>query len=139
MVNGHFGNRAPLEQAARTLCTDTALRMLLLDYPGLEKLAQEICESSPAASAFYHADEVETSLVLACQPGAIHMERTVREYPAFPITFGAEPMRLDAFFRSGVFGDPLPATATKGERLFAGLTQTCLAVIDAFLAPRDTA
>ena len=34
VVNGHFGNRAPLELAARTLRTDAALRVLLLDYPG---------------------------------------------------------------------------------------------------------
>ena len=134
VVNGHFGNRAPLELAARTLRTDAALRVLLLDYPGLEKLACEVCESVPAAPSFYHADEVETSLVLACLPGAVHMERAVREYPVFPATFGAEPVRLDTFCRSGVFGDPLPATAEKGERLFAGLTQACLAVIEAFLA-----
>jgi creatinine amidohydrolase len=133
VVNGHFGNRAPLELAARTLATDYRFPVLLLDYPGLEALASEICDSAPAAPTFYHADEVETSMALAVQPDAVRMERAVAEYPVFPSTFGAEPVKLDTFCASGVFGDPRGATAAKGEQLFAGLCVRCVAVATAFL------
>lgn len=132
IVNGHFGNQAPLEQAARTLVMQHRLPTLILNYPGMEQAAAEICESKPAAPGFYHADEVETSIVLSLKPEAVHMDRAEAEYPQFPPTFGAVPMRLDTFCESGVFGDPRPATAEKGERLLEALTTAALDVIGAF-------
>ena len=38
-------------------------------------------------------------------------------------------MRLSAFNRSGVFGDPRPATAEKGEQLIAAIAADCVRVI----------
>lgn len=134
VVNGHFGNRAPLEQAARQLLGGNPMPVLLLDYPGLAELAGRICTSTPAAPTFYHADEVETSLVAAYRAELVHRERAVAEYPVFPATFGAEPIRLDSFCHSGVFGDPRPATAAKGEEIYAGLVRNCAASVEPFLA-----
>jgi len=57
------------------------------------------------------------------------MERAAPEYPEFPELFGAEPMKLSAFNRSGVFGDPRPATAQKGEDLIAGIAAESLRLI----------
>lgn len=136
IVNGHFGNQAPLEQAARTLTTQHHLPTLILSYPGMEQAAAEICESQPAAPGFYHADEVETSIVLSLKPEAVHMKRAQAEYPQFPPTFGATPIRLDTFCQSGVFGDPRPATAEKGARLLDALTTAALDVVRAFLGSR---
>ncbi len=133
VVNGHFGNQAPLEQAARALVIESALPVLVLNYPGLETLASEVCESKPAAPTFYHADEVETALVLATLPEVVHMDLATAEYPIFPASFGAEPIRLDTFCDSGVFGDPRSATPEKGERLYAGLVDSCLNVVRSFL------
>lgn len=137
LVNGHFGNRAPLEQAARTLHHEQ-FPVLLLDYPGLEQLAAELCDSTPAAPGFYHADEVETSMVLVCAPDAVKMDRAVAEYPIFPATFGLTPTQLHTFCTSGVFGDPRPATAAKGEQFYRGLTDACFAVTETFLAANLT-
>jgi creatinine amidohydrolase len=137
IVNGHFGNQAPLEQAARMLLTQYHLPTLILNYPGMEQAAAAICESQSAAPGFYHADEVETSIVLRLKPEAVHMDRAQAEYPQFPPTFGAMPMRLNTFCESGVFGDPRPATAAKGERLLYVLTATALEVVQAFLSRRD--
>jgi creatinine amidohydrolase len=133
IVNGHFGNRAPLELACREL-KDHSFPALLLDYPGLQELAEEICESPPAAPTFYHADEVETSLMLALAAEHVKMDRAVAEYPTFPATFGSEPIRLDTFCRTGVFGDPRPASAEKGEKLLRGLTERSLVLVRDFLA-----
>jgi creatinine amidohydrolase len=133
VVNGHFGNRAPLEQAARIL-TGAGLPVLLLDYPGLEQLAADICESAPAGPGFYHADEVETSMMLVVAPETVKMDRAAAEYPIFPPTFGLTPIQLHTFCRSGVFGDPRPATAVKGEQFYTGLTASCGAIAEQFLS-----
>ena len=134
VVNGHFGNRAPLELAARQLLAGQPFPVLVLDYPGLEGLARDICDSQPAGPGFYHADEVETSIMLAVRPERVHMDRAVAEYPTFPATFGAVPTMLHTFCQTGVFGDPTQATADKGQRLLDGLTEASLRVVEAFLS-----
>jgi creatinine amidohydrolase len=133
VINGHFGNRAPLEQAARTLQAN-GIPMLLLDYPGLDSLAASICDSQPAGPGFFHADEVETSMALACAPDTVQMELAAAEYPQFPPLFGSVPIKLDTFCASGVFGDPRPATAAKGEQFYAALTNNCVTLAQTFLA-----
>lgn len=127
-VNGHFGNREPINLAARAL-SEVGFPVLHLDYPRLEALAAELMESEPAGPGFYHADEVETSMMLALAPATVRMERAAPEYPEFPELFGSEPMKLSAFNRSGVFGDPRPATAEKGEELIAGIAAESLRLI----------
>ncbi|MCD2172569.1 creatininase family protein [Rhizobium sp. C4] len=132
IVNGHFGNRAPIGYAQRTLADRHDFPTLCLDYPGLEQAAAEICDSTPAAPHFYHADEVETSFMLALAPETVEMSRAVPEYPAFPPTFGMEAMRLSDFNTSGTFGDPRPATAEKGERLIDHVVRQSREAIAAF-------
>lgn len=137
VVNGHYGNRAPMEIAFQKTLSRSGGKpypLLMLNYPGMERLAGQICESKPAAFSFYHADEFETSIVLALQPEAVQMEKALAEYPAFPPTFGAEPIYLDSFNKSGVFGDPRRASAVKGELLLEGLVQESLRIIEPFLS-----
>ncbi len=86
-------------------------------------------DSTPAGPGFYHADEVETSMMLALAPETVRMERAAPEYPEFPELFGSEPMQLSAFNKSGVFGDPRPATAEKGEQLIEGIAAESLRLI----------
>lgn len=124
-INGHFGNREPIALAARTL-SELGLPVLHLDYPKLEVFAGEVCDSEPAGIHFYHADEVETSMMLALAAETVSMDKATPEYPAFPETFGLEPMQLSTFNRSGVFGDPRPATAEKGEALIGKIVEESL-------------
>lgn len=127
-VNGHFGNREPINLAARAL-SEAGFPVLHLDYPRLEALAAELMESEPAGPGFYHADEVETSIMLALAPDTVRMDRAKPEYPEFPELFGSEPMKLSAFNKSGVFGDPRPATAEKGEAMIAGIAAESVRLI----------
>lgn len=128
VINGHFGNRDPIALAARTLA-QTGLAVLHLDYPRLDVLAAAICDSPPAGPGFFHADEVETSMMLALRPEAVDLRRAQAEYPTFPPTFGLEPMQLKEFNSTGTFGDPRPATAAKGEALLTGIVAENLALI----------
>jgi creatinine amidohydrolase len=127
-VNGHFGNREPINLAARVL-SEAGFPVLHLDYPRLEALAADLMDSEPAGPGFYHADEVETSIMLALAPDTVRMDRAQPEYPEFPELFGAEPMKLSAFNTSGVFGDPRPATAVKGEAMIEGIAAESLRLI----------
>jgi creatinine amidohydrolase len=132
-LNGHFGNRDPIALAARTLLAE-GLPSLNLDYPGLEPLAARICDSTPAGPGFFHADEVETSMLLALRPDAVQMDKAAPEYPDFPATFGHHPIQLHEISSSGTFGDPRPATAAKGQALIDGIVANCLPLITAFRA-----
>lgn len=129
IINGHFGNREPIALAARRLVGETGLEVMHLDYPKLEVFAAEIATSKPAGPGFYHADEVETSMMLALAPKTVRMDKAAPEYPSFPETFGSEPMQLSAFNTSGVFGDPRPATAEKGEALIGKIVAESIRLI----------
>jgi creatinine amidohydrolase len=137
IFNGHFGNREPVARAARELLVSHAFPVLYLDYPGLEKLAAEICESKPAGPTFYHADEVETSMILALQPDSVQMALARAEYPTFPATYGSEAIMLHTFCATGVFGDPTVASAEKGVALLKGVTAECLKLVIQFVKSLD--
>lgn len=128
IVNGHFGNRGPIGQAAGVL-TAAGLPVLPLDYPGLEDAAARFCTSKSAGQGFYHADEVETSMMLAIAPDAVRMDLAVAEYPTFPPDFGTRLMQLSTFNTSGVFGDPRGAAAATGEQIIAHIVAESLAQI----------
>lgn len=137
VVNGDFGNQAPLRLAAREARDRLGLPVLLVDYPGLAETAAAVCETQPAGPGFFHADEVETSVMLAAAPATVRPERAVAEYPAFPPTYPALPAGLDTLSASGVFGDPTTATAAKGRLLLAGLTEAAVTLVAAFLASQQ--
>ena len=133
VVNGDWGNRGPLYSAMRVLA-DEGFPALTLDHPGMDRAIDEVRESAAAAPGLAHAEEVETSLVLALAPGQVHRDRYVAEYPDFPSDFGTRPLQLHPFSRSGVFGDPAAASAEKGEALLAATVEGCLSVLAGFTA-----
>ncbi|MBT2516884.1 creatininase family protein [Streptomyces sp. ISL-90] len=133
VVNGDWGNRLPLAQAMRAL-DDDGVRAITLDYPGMDAAIAEVRESPAAAPGLNHAEEVETSIMLAIDPIAVHADRFAADYPSFPSDFGIRQMQLHPFSKSGVFGDPTPATAAKGEQILAATVEASLAVLADFLA-----
>ncbi len=77
--------------------------------------------------------------MLLLRPGDVRMDRAVAEYPVYPPTFPAVPTGLDQLSRSGVFGDPRPATAELGGRLMDRLAQEAISLVQAFLAEHQAA
>jgi creatinine amidohydrolase len=133
VVNGDYGNRAPLALAGRDVAAALGWPVLVVDYPGLAEAAAEVCETPPAGPGLYHADEVETSIVLALRPDLVHLERAAAGYPQVPATFGSVPTDMARISVSGVFGDPRPATAEKGHRLLELLGDRAVALARSFL------
>jgi len=134
VVNGDYGNQAPLKLAARQARDRLRFPVLVIDYPGLAEVAADICETPPAGPGFYHADELETSIVLALEPDTVNMDLAVAEYPQFPVGYGATPIPLREVSASGVFGDPRRASPDKGRRLLQALTERAAALVDPFVA-----
>lgn len=133
IVNGDFGNQTPLRLAARDIKQDSGFPVLVVNYPGMEEAAAAICDTAGAGFGLHHADEFETSVVLAVDPSAVAMDRAVAEYPEFPATFPAVEFGLHELSASGVFGDPRPATAAKGELLLDRLADAAAGLVAAFV------
>ncbi len=117
IVNGDFGNRLPLQRAAEQSAARDGMPVVVLDYPGLVEIGDEVKDSPWAAPGLCHADEIETSMILAVAPELVHSDRMEPAYPELPADFGLRQMALAPLSPSGVFGDPRPATAEKGERI----------------------
>lgn len=85
-----------------------------------------------------HADEIETSMLLAIAPGAVDMRQAVREYGASPETggrmIGNRPERDGVLSPSGVFGDATLATADKGRRIVDGVIDAVVRDVQALRA-----
>jgi creatinine amidohydrolase len=128
LVNGDWGNRAPLARASGAL----ALPTVVLNHPGLDEAADRVRESRAAAPGLMHAEEIETSLVLAIAP-ALVQGTAAPVYPDFPPGFGTVPLRMHGFSPSGVFGDPGPANAAKGAAMLDTIVTESLVLVEAFL------
>jgi creatinine amidohydrolase len=136
IINGDFGNQAPLRLAARDILQATDFPVLVVNYPGLEAASGEICDTPGAGFGLHHADEFETSIVLAADPDAVDLTRAVAEFPEFPADFPSVEYGMRELSASGVFGDPRPATAEKGQRLLDRLTAEAAALIGTFVTSR---
>ncbi len=119
VVNGDFGNRLPLHRAAEDAAARDGIPVVVLDYPGLTEIGDAVKETPWAAPGLCHADEIETSMILATAPALVHRDRMAAAYPELPADFGLRQMALAPLSPTGVFGDPRPATAEKGERILA--------------------
>jgi creatinine amidohydrolase len=131
-LNTHGGNSLVLSSTVRELQETSGFEAILLRRGHQPELgAQE-------AAWGFHAGEWETSLMLACAPDLVRMDRAGCEYPArlddpgdlrpehAPATFA---WMTDDISHRGVMGDPTSATADKGRRWLAGAGEALAAKI----------
>ncbi|HSZ38587.1 MAG TPA: creatininase family protein [Trebonia sp.] len=132
LFTAHLGNVTALRAASRALADSGGLPAITLAYPGLDQVAETVRESPRSHPSIMHADELETSVMLALDPDSVDMDRAVSEYPRYPADFGSAPARWDTLSDSGVFGDATAATAEKGERIVDHVVATACTLIDAW-------
>lgn len=148
-INGHGGNVALLDMAARDIRVATGLHTFCL-HPALY-VDPPFAVAPDERRYGFHAGELETSLVLAIAPELVDMTRAVRHIPDFPAAdstgaqtplffFGAASAAwLSADWSpTGVFGDATVATADKGAQLIdaaAARLSKLIAVISRFALP----
>lgn len=127
VVNTGVSTEAPLAIAAHRIRERTGITIHIADIRNLGRDAHVLLEQSGAGG---HADEHETSIMLALDPGRVAMDRArpepAPEGPASvfrrPIVLGAD---ADGVERSmlGATGDPTLASAEKGERILEAMTR----------------
>ena len=120
LVNGHGGNRVPVERAVRRLHGEG--RKVLSWWPRV-----------PGGDA--HAGDTETSLMLAIAPDLVRMHRAEVGVTA-PLGDLIDEIReggIVSVSRNGVLGDPLRASATAGRTMLTRLSIDLVAAVDEWL------
>lgn len=125
LLNGHGGNVASIQ---------VALAEVLHEYPDLDARLecwwqlQEVDEIFAAAfpnQPSGHADQTETSVVLAIRPDVVQLNRADYSPDAPSLSFLTRQGFVDHFPHGVIGGDPRQASAEVGERVLA-------AVVDAY-------
>ena len=140
-VNGHGGNIALLEMAARDIRVATGL-MVFSIQPGFQG-DPPFAITDEESRLGLHAGELETSMILAIDETLVNMSRAVKHFADFPdsdtplffVGRAATAWLADDWSESGVFGDATIATAEKGKVLLAHAAQKLaelVAVISTF-------
>ncbi len=128
IVNGHGGNNATLDVAIVKVKCELRDTIVGQVYPGhLPKECEGLLEDTMRA----HADEGETSMILAIAPELVKMERAKQEIPVSSsglfifetskilsqtTSFGLP--RTKSVSPSGILGNASLGTPDKGKRLF---------------------
>ncbi len=116
-VNGHGGNAALLEMVARDIRLDNGLMVFSIQPSFWLEPPFKLSEQEKQFGI--HAGDLETSLVLAMQPGFVRMDKRVKYYPdpKFHLPGSSQAWLTSDWSESGVFGDATIATAEKGQAL----------------------
>ncbi|CAN7406330.1 creatininase family protein [Bradyrhizobium sp. LjRoot220] len=123
---------APVERALARLDAGKVMHLRIHDGPRYRQAAERLAEQNHGS----HADELETSLMLALAPHLVEMARAEpspaigQEAPG-PLT----PLDVNSpnYSRSGSFGDPTLATLAKGEILLAAMLDDLREQVAAFV------
>jgi creatinine amidohydrolase len=117
LVNGHGGNRVPVERAVRLLHTEG--RKVLSWWPSVQ-------------GGDAHAGNTETSMMLALVPRLVRMDRAEVGVTA-PLADLIDEIRaggVQSVSRNGVLGDPLRASASHGRTMLTRLSIDLVAAVD---------
>jgi len=124
---------APVDRALARLGADDVWHLRIHEGPRYRRAAEELAEQGHGS----HADELETSLMLALAPDLVDMSRAeaspaVKRQTPGPLT-PADPSSPN-YSRSGSYGDPTLATVAKGEVLLAAMVEDLAQQVTAFVA-----
>jgi creatinine amidohydrolase len=128
-----ISTRVSIERAQARLKIGNTLHLKIHDGPRYRRAAAALARQRHGS----HADELETSLMLAIAPEVVEILRA----EASPAIAKATPGPLTPvdqtspnYSRSGSFGDPTLATLEKGEALLAAMLDDLAEQVATFLA-----
>jgi creatinine amidohydrolase len=138
VLNTGISTLAPVERALARLDRSPVMHLRIYGGPRYLRAAETLAQQRHGS----HADELETSLMLALAPRLVDMARA----EASPALRQAMPGRLTPsdqsspnYSRSGSYGDPTLATAAKGEVLLAAIVCDLNEQATAFIAETSAA
>jgi creatinine amidohydrolase len=133
VLNTGISTLAPVDRALARLDGTRIRHLWIHEGPRYPRVARQLAEQSHGS----HADEMETSLMLAMAPHLVDMTRA----EASPTLDEETPGKLTPsdpdspnYSRSGSYGDPTRATAAKGEALLAAMLDDLHEQAAAFVA-----
>jgi creatinine amidohydrolase len=134
VLNTGISTLAPVDRALARLGGGDTLHLKVHDGPRYRAAAKLATQSHGR-----HADELETSLMLALAPHLVDMSRAEASPVLTHETPGPLTRRDTAsanYSRSGSFGDPTRATRAKGEILLAAMVDDMVEQATAFIAAK---
>ena len=125
VINTGVSTEPCLRIAVRDFYAASGIRVLTADIRDLGRKSRAILQQRSGG----HADESETSVMLAIAPATVKLERAVADYghPAkapgsvfyTPTAFSGDPASGPDWSARGARGDPTLATAEKGRAILA--------------------
>jgi creatinine amidohydrolase len=133
VLNTGISTLAPVDRALTRLASERVKHLWIHEGPRYPRVAKQLAEQSHGS----HADELETSLMLALAPHLVDMTRAEASPELNQETPGAltpSDPKSPNYSRSGSYGDPTRATAAKGEALLAAMLDDLHEQAAAFIA-----
>ena len=133
VLNTGISTLAPVDRALARLASERVKHLWIHEGPRYPRVARQLAEQSHGS----HADELETSLMLALAPRLVDMTRAEASPELKQETPGAltpSDPKSPNYSRSGSYGDPTRATAAKGEALLAAMLDDLHEQAAAFIA-----
>lgn len=121
VINTGVSTEAPLAIVVREIYAEYQVKISVADIRKLGKSTDHLFEQKLGG----HADQHETSIIMAIKPQAVHLERAVEDYgnqldlPETvyyqPSIFSGDPNSGSDYSANGARGDPTLATVEKGN------------------------
>jgi creatinine amidohydrolase len=133
VLNTGVSTLAPVDRALARLDARRVKHLWIYGGPRYRRVARELAEQSHGS----HADELETSLMLAIAPELVDMARAeaspavARETPGALTPWDESSSN---YSRSGSYGNPTLATSAKGEDLIAAMLGDLVEQVAVFIA-----
>ncbi len=127
VLNTGVSTLRALKPAAEMLANDG----IILHYTDLLKVLGPIEHAIAEQDGGTHADEIETSMLLAIAPETVKMARATRDYHPGPGPLTRTLGNPGVYSPTGIYGDATLATAEKGRRVLEVLVAGICEDIDA--------
>ena len=131
VINGHDGNIAPIESAARTTKNrhaEVVIACLEAWWDLVGKITRGLFE---VWRGLGHGGEAETSAMLAIRPNLVNMKQApIEVIPELPSDKIRIYWNFDELTRTGATGAPKKATVQKGKQALKALEDTLLSFIN---------
>jgi creatinine amidohydrolase len=133
VLNTGISTLAPVDRALARLANERVKHLWIHGGPRYPRVARQLAEQGHGS----HADELETSLMLALAPHLVDMTRAeASPYLNHSMPGALTPSDPESpnYSRSGSYGDPTRATLAKGEALLAAMLDDLHEQAAAFIA-----
>jgi creatinine amidohydrolase len=140
-LNGHYDNTYAIAYACANAADKMAKDVKAFPVNYWDGMTAEDSARWSGLKNGLHANEAETSAILAINPNLVDREKTNAEFPPFPeYTVNTGPVHTAFFFtspgsvywatKSGTWGDARQATPEKGEAYLQVGVRSTLAVLE---------